>query len=314
MSEDILDGQVAAIRRFSRFYTARLGVLRERLNEGPFTLPEGRIVFELATVGPTTASALVASLGLDAGYVSRLLKSLEAGGFIARRQSPTDGRQTEISLTSKGRAGFAVIDSHSAAEVRSLLQDIPPADRARLVENLREACALLNGGRDAGPGYILRDPKPGDMGWVVSRHGALYAREFGWNAEFEALVAKIVADYIENHDPARERCWIAERDGAPVGSVFLVKHGDDVAKLRLLLVDPSARGLGIGQRLIREVIEEARFRRYKRLTLWTNTVLTGARRLYEAAGFTLDGEEPHRSFGCDLVAQTWSLDLSDRKS
>ena len=311
MPETDLDGCVAAVRRFSRFYTRRIGLLHEGLLGGPLSLAEGRLVYELAQLGTSTARDLGAELGLDSGYLSRLLRGLEERGFLARRPSEEDGRQITLSLTPAGRDAFAAIDARSREEVGAMLGRRSGAERRRLAAALAEAERLLDGAapEPAQAPYVLRPPRPGDMGWVVHRQAALYAREYGWDETFEALVAEIVAGFVRGFDPRRERCWIAEREGAAVGSVFLVRDSEAIAKLRLLYVEPEARGLGIGRRLVAECVDLARAIGYRRLTLWTNDVLVAARRIYQAAGFRLVAEEPHHSFGHDLVGQNWSLDL-----
>jgi DNA-binding MarR family transcriptional regulator/N-acetylglutamate synthase-like GNAT family acetyltransferase len=303
---------VAAVRRFSRFYTRRIGLLHEGLLGGKLSLPEARLVYELAQrEGPVIAKELGAELGLDSGYLSRLLRGLEERGLIAKRPSEADGRQVLLSLTGSGRRVFGTLDARSRAEIGALLEPLSAADRRALAEALGTAERLL-GGEAAAPAvpYILRPPRPGDYGWVVSRHGALYAQEYRWDETFEALVAEIIAGFVQRFDPKRERCWIAEREGAVVGSVFLVRESDEVAKLRLLYVEPEARGLGIGRRLVEECVRAARQLGYARLTLWTNDVLAAARRIYAAAGFELVATEPHHSFGHQLVGENWELRLT----
>ena len=308
---DGLEDRVASVRRFSRFYTRRIGVLHEGLLGSPLSLAEGRVIWELAQRETATAAELAAELGLDAGYLSRILGGFERRGLIDRRPLERDGRQSDITLAEAGRALYATIDAKSRGEVAALLGELDDADQARLVEAFETAERLLGQPRKpAGPAYILRPHEPGDIGWIIHRHGVLYAEEYGFDTRFEALVAQIAAAFIENFDAARERCWIAERAGAIVGSVLLVRESDEVAKLRLLYVEPRARGLGIGSRLVAECVRFARQRRYRRITLWTNDVLVAARRIYQAAGFCLVNEEPHRSFGLDLVGQTWELPLA----
>jgi len=302
------NGAVAAVRRFSRFYTRRIGALDERLLGGPLSLPEARIVYELAQNGEATATRLGAELGMDAGYLSRLLRALQDRGLLDRRPHATDGRQAVISLTEAGRATFAEIDAQAEAEVGAMLAPLPAPARDRLVAAFAEAEALLGGAAPSEP-FTLRGPRPGDMGWVVHRQAALYAEEYGFDWRFEALVAEIVAKFVSNFDATGERCWLAERAGAVVGSVFLVRQSAQEAKLRLLYVEPSARGLGIGERLVRECIACARAMGYRRLTLWTNDILHAARRIYQRAGFALIEEERHHSFGQDLVGQYWALDI-----
>lgn len=297
---------VAAIRRFSRFYTRRIGLLHERYLGTKLTLPEGRLVWELADRGTAAPGRLAAELGLDAGYLSRLVRGLEERGLIARRPDPADARSSLLTLTAAGQDAFATIDGQSRAEVAGLVAGLPAVEQDRLVAALGTAEQLLGGGA---PAFVLRPPRPGDIGHVVSRHGALYAAEYGWDGSFEGLVADIAAGFIRDFDPAREGCWIAERGGAVVGSAFLVKHGEDTAKIRLVYVEPSARGLGIGAAMVAACIAFARANGYRRVTLWTHSILVAARRLYERAGFRLVASEPHRSFGHDLVAETWELAL-----
>ncbi len=302
------DQRAAALRRFNRFYTRQIGVLNEGLLLSAFSLTEARVLYELAHREQPSASELSVELGLDAGYLSRILRSLERRGLLAREPSADDGRRRHLALTRKGRAAFAKLDARSQEEVRGILARLSDPEQGRLLEAMQTIERLL-GAPGPGPAYILRPPQPGDMGWVVHRHGVLYAQEYGWDEQFEALVASIVAEFIRTHDPKRERCWIAERDGEAVGSVFLVKHTESVAKLRLLLVEPSARGLGIGGRLVGECVRTARRLGYRKLTLWTQQTLEAARRIYQQAGFRLVGSEPHHSFGHDLIGETWELEL-----
>lgn len=304
-----LSDRIASVRHFSRFYTRRIGLLHEGLLGGPLSLTEGRVIYELGRDGTTTAARLGAKLGLDAGYLSRILRGFEAQGLIERRPAEIDGRQSDVDLTDSGRNMFATIDARSASEIGVLLARLRPAQQDRLVAGLRTAESLLGAEQPPGPPYLLRPPRPGDMGCVIGRHGALYAEEYGWDEQFEALVAEIVAQFARTHDEAHERCWIADIDGDVVGSVFLVRHTDEVGKLRLLYVEPEARGLGIGRRLVDECIQTARQLGYRRLALWTNDILHAARRIYQQAGFQLVAQEPHHSFGHDLVGQTWKLDL-----
>jgi DNA-binding MarR family transcriptional regulator/N-acetylglutamate synthase-like GNAT family acetyltransferase len=306
-----LEDRVASIRRFSRFYTRRIGVLHEELLGSPLSLAEGRVIWELAQRERATASEIAAELGLDAGYLSRILGGFEQQGLIERRPSEYDGRRVIIALSAAGQALYAAIDARSREAVAAMLGELDAADQVRLVAALEAAERLLAPGRDdGGPAYILRPPEPGDLGWIIHRHGALYAEEYGLDVTFEALVARIAAAFIENFNAARERCWIAECEGAVAGAVLLVKESEEVAKLRLLYVEPRARGLGIGSRLVAECIRFARQQRYRRITLWTNDVLVSARHIYQAAGFRLVREEPHRSFGRDLVGQFWELPLT----
>lgn len=302
---------VAAVRRFNRYYTRRIGLLGEGLLGGPLTLSEARLVYELAQRGTATATGLGADLDLDSGYMSRLLRGLAARRLVAKRRSEDDGRQVLLSLTPSGRRVFAAIDARSREQVGAMIQRLSDAERLQLVDALATTQRLLDGGEPQAPAvpYVLRPPRPGDMGWIVHRHGALYAQEYGWDETFEALVAEIVAGFVRSFDARRERCWIAEREGAVVGSVFLVRETDQAGKLRLLYVEPGARGLGIGRRLVDECVRFARQVGYARVTLWTNDVLVSARRIYQAAGFRLVAEEAHHSFGHELVGQNWELDL-----
>jgi DNA-binding MarR family transcriptional regulator/N-acetylglutamate synthase-like GNAT family acetyltransferase len=303
------DRHVAAVRRFSRFWTRRIGALEEGYLESPFSLTEVRVLYELAHAEETSASQLREELGLNAGYLSRILRGFEERGLLDKKPSQTDGRISLLSLTARGKEAFAPLDARSQGDVGSMLAALSDAEAERLVEAMRTIEGLLGDRPEPKVHYLLRPHQPGDMGWVVHRHGVLYAREYGWDERFEALVARIVTDFVDGYDPARERCWIAERNGAFAGSVLLVKESQSVAKLRLLLVEPEARGLGIGARLVEECIRFARGHGYEKLTLWTNDVLHAARHIYERAGFRLVHEEPHHSFGRDLVGQNWELSL-----
>ncbi len=310
MTKEQLQPRVRAVRRFNRFYTRQIGVLQEGLLRSPFSLTEARVIYELAQRDETTATELAGELGLDAGYLSRILRGFHERGLIAKRMFETDRRQTLLSLTAEGRRAFARLDAASRDQVASMLGALSEDRQDRLLEAMGAIETLL--GEGPGPPArppVLRGPRPGDMGWVVHRHGVLYAREYGWDERFEALVAEIVAAFVGDHDPARERCWIAEWKGEVVGSVFLVRRSDEVAKLRCLLVEPEARGLGIGTRLVEECVTFARQVGYRTMTLWTNSVLVNARRLYQKAGFRLVHSEPNRDFGRDLVAETWELEL-----
>lgn len=309
MTHSSLLRRVEVVRHFSRFYTRKIGVLHEALLESQFTLAEGRVVYELAHHETATATELAKELGLDPGYLSRIVRALEDRAVIERRPAAHDGRQHLISLTERGQEEFAVINARSRNEISALLETLSEADQQRLVESLDTARRLLGDEPPRRVPYILRPHQPGDIGWVIHRHGVLYAREFGWDETFEALVAEIAATFIRQFDPSRERCWIAEKDGENVGSVFLVRDGEEIAKLRLLLVEPSARGLGIGGRLVDECVRFARQRGYRKITLWTNDVLLAARHIYQQAGFSLVHKEDHHSFGHDLVGENWELDL-----
>lgn len=299
---------VAAVRAFNRFYTNVIGALREHLVHTPYSLTEARVVFELAQHDVTEVAELRRSLALDAGYLSRILARFEADGLVTRQRSETDGRRQMIQLTPAGRRAYATLDERSAAEIAEALGSLSEADRERLLTAMATIRDVL--GESARPEMVvLRPPGAGDLGWVVQRHGALYAAEYGWDDTFEALVAGIVADFGSQRDPAREAAWIAEVDGQAVGCVFCVKRDDRQAQLRLLLVEPSARGMGIGGRLVAECVHFAKRAGYDDLVLWTNDVLVDARRIYQRAGFQLVGEGTHHSFGKDLVEQTWRLEL-----
>jgi DNA-binding MarR family transcriptional regulator/GNAT superfamily N-acetyltransferase len=307
-----IESFVEAVRRFNRFYTRKIGVLAEAYLQSPFSVAEARVVYEVAHRQPVTASELRKELGLDQGYLSRILRRLQRQRMLSKTVSTDDGRCKLLALTRKGQVAFHRINARSKRDIGTMLDRLGSDEQRRLVDSMATIQSLLGASpeRHRVP-YILRPPLlPGDMGWVVQRHGVLYAEEYGWNEQFEALVARIVADFIEHFDAKRERCWIAERQGENVGSVFIVRESDEVAKLRLLLVEPKARGLGIGKRLVEECIKFARHAGYKSLRLWTNSVLIEARRVYEKAGFLLVAEEPHTSFGKELIGQTWELKLN----
>jgi DNA-binding MarR family transcriptional regulator/GNAT superfamily N-acetyltransferase len=289
-------------------------VLEERLLDTPFSLTESRVLYELANRAAPTASELAKDLGLDPGYLSRILRSFEQRGLLARTPCEDDGRQTRLELTAEGRRAFLPLDQRSRDAVAIMLKHLREPQQQRLIAAMSAIEATLGPPSRDKPAYTLRPHRPGDMGWVVSRHGALYAQEYGWDIAFEALVAEIVASFIKNFDPSRERCWIAELDGEPVGSVFVVKHSDEIAKLRLLLVEPHARGLGIGARLVGECVRFSRQAGYRTLTLWTNHVLHAARHIYQQCGFRLVHEEKHRMFGPELIGQTWELQVSNVSS
>ena len=301
--------RVEAVRRFNRFYTQHIGVLSEGLLHSPVSLTEARVLYELAHREQATATELGRGLGLDAGYLSRILRGFRKRGLIDKRPSDSDGRQSLLRLTKKGRQEFATLDARSGEQVAAVLGKLSAAGQQRLVKAMRVIEEVLGSEPARQTPYLLRLHQPGDMGWVIHRHGVLYSQEYGWDEQFEALVAEIVAEFIRNYDPKRERCWIAEMDGEIVGSVFLVRKSKTVAKLRLLLVEPKARGAGLGKRLVEECIRFARRAGYRKITLWTNSVLDAARRIYQRAGFRLVHEEPHHSFGHDLVGQTWELKL-----
>jgi DNA-binding MarR family transcriptional regulator/GNAT superfamily N-acetyltransferase len=304
-----LEVRIEAVRRFNRFFTRRIGVLREGLLHTPYSLAEARVLFEISQRDGPTASELSRELGLDPGYLSRILARLGERGLVAKVRPESDGRRRLLALTPDGEEAFALLDGRSREEVAELLGGLSEGDQRRLLEAMRIIEGVFEKGLKFSEPFVLRPHEPGDVGWVVHRHGVLYAREYGWDERFEALVARIVAGFIEGYDPARERCWIAEMEGEIVGCVFVVKASDTVAKLRLLLVEPRARGLGLGTRLVEECIRFARDRGYAILTLWTNSVLDDARRIYEEQGFRLVDEEEHHSFGRDLVGQNWELAL-----
>jgi DNA-binding MarR family transcriptional regulator/GNAT superfamily N-acetyltransferase len=304
-----LEQRVEAARRFNRFYTRKIGVLDEGAYQSPFSLTEVRVLYELAHRDQPTATALGRELGLDAGYLSRILRGFERRGLILKTRSAADGRQSHLSLTAQGRKIFAPLNARSHDEVAALLAGLPPAAQARLVEAMRAIERLLGDRPDPSASFLLRPPQAGDLGWVVHRHGAVYAQEYGYNAQFEALVAEIVAQFVGRYQPKRERCWIAERDGEVVGSVFLVERSKTVAQLRLLLVEPEARGTGLGTRFVDECIRFARRAGYRKIMLWTQSELVAARRLYQAAGFRIVRSERNSSFGKKLVSETWELEL-----
>ncbi len=304
-----LEPRIAAVRRFNRFYTQRIGLLQESWQKSPFSLAEARVLYELFRRDRQTASELAKSLGMDAGYLSRIVRGFAARGLIVKQSSKSDGRQNLLSITARGRRQFAPVEAHSNAEVGAMLGTLPQTEQARLLAAMQTIERVLGEAPAREAPYILRPPRPGDMGWIVSRHGAIYGAEYGWDERLEALTAEIVAAFVRKFDARRERCWIAEREGENVGCVLLVKDSERVARLRLLLVDPQARGLGIGARLVDECVRFAREARYRKLTLWTHSVLSAARRIYRNAGFTLVSKEPHDSFGKMLMGETWDLDL-----
>ena len=306
------EARIAAVRRFNRFYTRRIGVLQGGLLKSPYSLTEVRVMYELAhprTAGDKpTAAELGGALGLDAGYLSRILQRFRKEGLLSTEGSKDDARRTHLWLTPKGRKTFAPLEAGTNAEVAAMLARLPATQQGKVVAAMRSVEALLDG-KPAEPEFILRPHRPGDMGWVIGAHGALYAQEFGWNEDFEALVAEIAVQFIRKFNAERERCWIAEMDGETVGSVFLVEQSKTVAKLRLLIIDPKARGFGLGKRLVGECIAHARKLGYRKLTLWTQSSLLAARHIYKEEGFRLVATEPHRSFGVDLVGEFWELKL-----
>ncbi len=309
MANGDFNRQVEAVRRFNRFYTKQIGVLHEGLLRSPFSLTYARVIYELAHHGVTTAAELCNELGLDAGYLSRILRGFKSSGLIEKERSESDGRQYLLQLTEKGRQAFALLNSRSREEIGAMLKGFPEEDRDRLLTAMHTIESIHGEHPEHRIPYLLRPHQPGDMGWVVQRHGVLYAEEYGLDLQFEALVAEIVAEFIKNFDPKREYCWIAEMNGENAGSVFLVKQSDTTAKLRLLIVEPNARGMGIGARLVSECVKFSRSAGYRKITLWTNSVLRAARHIYQEAGFQLVHEEAHHSFGQDLVGETWELSL-----
>ncbi len=312
MSAITANAGVDAVRRFNRFYTRHVGALQEGLLQSPFSLAEARVLYEIAQREEITAAELKALLRMDAGYLSRLLGRLRERRLIDIQPSPSDARRGLIRLTRSGRQAFAKLNASSHNEVKAVLARLSAMARESLISAMRTIEQLLGEQEPTAKSrsYVLRPPKPGDMGWVVQRHGVLYALEYAWDETFEALVARIVAEFVEQHDPKRERCWIAEADGKPVGSVFLVKGNEETAKLRLLLVEPDTRGMGIGARLVDECVRFARGAGYKKITLWTNSVLKAARHIYRKSGFKRVQSERHQSFGRRLVGETWELVLS----
>ena len=310
MSTAIASDPVQLIRRFNRFYTRQIGVLQEHLLESQFSLTEVRVLYELAHREKITAKDLCLDLGLDRGYVSRMLQNFETHGWITSTPSPDDRRSLFVSLTAKGRKVFEPLDHRSSDAVAAMLARLAPNRQEKMLAAIRDIESVLAPSQAQASQFILRQHRPGDMGWVVQRHGALYWQEYRYDERFEALVAEIVAEFIQNLDPNRERCWIAEKDGINVGSVFLVRKSETIAKLRLLLVEPSARGLGIGRRLVEECVHFAREAGYKKIMLWTQSELTAARKIYQAAGFERIAEEKHNSWSRkNLVAETWELKL-----
>jgi len=308
-AERELEQRVEEVRRFNRFYTQKIGVLGEGLLQSPFSLAEARVLYELAHREKPTATDLCGDLGLDAGYLSRILRKFKKRGLLLRETSNTDARRSHLSLTAKGQKAFAPLNARSRAEIGGLLRRLTNPEQARLIEAMRSIEKTLTFAPSRSPTILLRGHQPGDMGWVVHRHGVLYAQEYGWDETFEALTADIVCRFIRNYDAKRERCWIAEIHSAIAGCVFLVKKSEKVAQLRMLLVEPAARGHGLGARLVDECIRFARQAGYRKIMLWTNDVLHTARHIYEQRQFRLVSQERHHSFGRDLTGQTWELAL-----
>ena len=307
--EQVADDHIAAVRAFNRFYTRKLGVLDQHLGKSPFSLSEARVLYELAHRDELAAKEIGNELGLDPGYLSRIVQSFDEKGLITRRPLPADRRQYQLSLTAKGRQTFAKLNLSSQNEVAAMLAQLSVSDATRLTQAMAAIEAVLDQGQSQPAAFMLRSDRIGDMGWVISRQGAAYAADYGWDISYEALVAEICAQFIKTYDAAREHCWIAEVGGEPVGSIFLVKATDEIAKLRLLQVEKKARGLGIGRALVEQCIQGARERGYSKMTLWTQSILVAARGIYQSAGFKLVKEEKHHSFGADLIGETWERDL-----
>ena len=311
MLAENLEDRISAVRRFNRFFTRQIGVLRAGLLHSPYSLTDARIIYELAHRDSVTAADLGRELGLDAGYLSRIVSRLAQQGLLDRLPSESDGRQRLLRLTPAGEQAFALLDKRARDEVAEMLHSLSEEEQQRLLTSMQTIESVFDKGKSfkfAEP-FFLRSHESGDMGWITHRHGVLYRQEYGWDERFEALVAQIVSDFINHYNPARERCWIAEMGGEIVGSVFIVQASETVAKLRLLLVEPQARGLGLGSRLVEECIRFARRQGYKKMLLWTNSILVAARRIYERAGFKLVAQEAHHSFGHDLIGETWELGL-----
>ncbi|QAU48540.1 bifunctional helix-turn-helix transcriptional regulator/GNAT family N-acetyltransferase [Bradyrhizobium guangzhouense] len=303
------DDQIAAVRAFNRFYTRKLGVLDQHLGKSPFSLSEARVLYELAHRDDLAAKEIGNELGLDPGYLSRIVQSFDEKGLITRTPLPADRRQYQLSLTAKGRQTFAKLNLGSQNEVAAMLARLSTGDATRLTQAMATIEAVLEQRQTAPASVVLRSHRVGDMGWVISKQAAAYAADYGWDISYEALVAEICAQFVKSYDAAREHCWIAELGGEPVGSIFLVKATDELAKLRLLQVEKKARGFGVGRALVEQCLQGARERGYKRMTLWTQSILVAARGIYKSAGFELVATKPHHSFGHDLVGETWERDL-----
>ncbi|KRD40083.1 MarR family transcriptional regulator [Lysobacter sp. Root916] len=312
MATEVETAQVDAVRAFNRFYTRQIDVLREDLLDSPYTLTQARVLFELAQREPVAARAIGEELGLDPGYLSRILQGFAEAGLVEKTRSRQDARSYELTLSARGRETFALLDRNSHQATADMLAALPPLQRERLLRATGDIQrALTPQALPPAQRVLVREHGIGDIGWAIERHARLYADEYGWNSEFEALVAKLFAAFAGEHDPRYERCWVAELDGERIGCVFVVRNQDqaDTAQLRCLLVDPRARGLGVGQRLVDTCLEFARAAGYARMRLWTNDLLSAARRIYEARGFQLIEQYPHHSFGHDLIGQVWERDL-----
>jgi DNA-binding MarR family transcriptional regulator/GNAT superfamily N-acetyltransferase len=299
--------RVAAVRRFNRFYTKHLGVLQDGWLDSPFTLAEARVLYEMHQRGSTIATGIGRALGLDAGYLSRILRRFHKLGLIRKTVSPDDARQSLLSLTARGQKEYAPLETRTKRDIEAMLGRLNPPEQDRLVSAMRAVETMIAPTPETQSEIVLRQPKPGDLGWVVSRHAEIYAQEYGWAENFEGICAQIVADFVSKYDPSRERCWIAEMDGQNVGCVFLVKDTDTIARLRLLLVDPAARERGLGTKLTDECVRFARANGYRGITLWTHSILTAARLIYERAGFRLTSSEKRKSFGQDVVSEYWDM-------
>ena len=309
MSQQDSEGEISAVRAFNRFYTRKLGVLDQHLLKSPFSLSEARVLYELATQEDLAAKEIGIELGLDPGYLSRIVQNFDEDGLITRKPLASDRRQYQLALTAKGRQAQAKLERSSQDEVGAMIAKLSATGGRRLTEAMATIENLLEPPERARPSFLLRSHRVGDMGWVISRQSIAYADEYGWDISYEALVAEICAQFIKNYDALREHCWIAEADGKPLGSVFLVRASDELAKLRLLLVEKEARGLGIGRALVEQCVRSAREKGYKKMTLWTQSILVAARKIYQDAGFVLVASEPHRSFGQSLIGETWERDL-----
>ncbi|MEU9885524.1 helix-turn-helix domain-containing GNAT family N-acetyltransferase [Sphaerisporangium sp. NPDC051011] len=303
-----MDELVTEVRAFNRFYTRVIGVLGARMHDTPYSLTEARVLFELRAHEEMETGELRRLLDLDAGYLSRMLARFESGGLVTRARSAADARRQVLRLSPCGHEVWRTLDAASASDVRNLLTPLAGEDRRRLTSSMAAIRRVLGDGDGGGP-CVIRPPRPGDLGWIVHRHGVVYAEEYGWDETFEAMTARIVADYVQHHDPKREACWIAEVDGEPAGSIMCVREDDRTARLRVLLVEPSARGMGLGGRLVEECLAFARRAGYARIVLMTVDALAAARRIYERAGFTLDEQHDERSYGADVTVQSWSRDL-----
>jgi DNA-binding MarR family transcriptional regulator/GNAT superfamily N-acetyltransferase len=305
------DQRIDAVRGFNRLYTRQIGVLRKTFLDSPYSLGEARVLYEIASHDAPTASDVGRALDLDAGYLSRLLRNFEKRGLIKRKVSARDARQSHLALSPRGHAAYQSLDQRSQRDMETMLGKLEPAEQARLIAAMQTIETLLGGETPAAPKakYILRAPRPGDFGWIVKRNAEIYAKEYGWHEPFEGVCAQIVADFVNKFDADKERCWIAEMDGENVGCIFVARDSDTVARIRLLIVEPKARGLGLGAKLVDECIRFARRSGYKKMTLWTHSVLTAARHIYEKAGFKLMRTEQHSDWGPPVFSEHWDLEL-----